>query len=379
MKFTVEKNMFVKALSSVCNVASRKIVGDSKDFLILQNIKIEVKDGCLYLVGTDSDTYIKNNIPVKNSENGVTTVTATLLYDFVKKVEDGAEIECEFLDKDNLLLLKAGKGSFKFLCLDADTYPNFEAQDMTTEFKISTKDFINIIDKTRASVCEEPSRYYLCGLYIHSAEEDGERVFSAVSTDGHRLSLITLKNVDIKENIPGVIIPKKALPEIKKVLSDVKDEDIICSLSKTKIKIESSNTLIISKLIDAEFPDYKRVIPQSNDKVLKSDKKTLLNIIDRVSTFANEAHKGVKFTLTENNLTLEANSPEIGFASEDIKVDFASDTKIEIGFNSRFIIDFINQIESDNILIYFKDNSSAILIKGEEEPNNTFVLMPVRI
>ena len=379
MKFTIEKNTFTKMLSNVCNVASRKVAGDAKDFLILQNVKIEVIDGFLYLVGTDSDTYIKNKVAVKNSENGVTTVTANLLYDFVKKVEDGAEIECEFLDKDNIFLLKTGKGSFKFLCLDASAYPNFEVQDMPIEFKISPKDFINIIDKTRASVCEEVSRYYLCGLFLHTTEEEGEKILSAVSTDGHRLSLVNLRNIEFKENIPGVIIPKKALPEIKKVLTDIKDEEVTCYLSKTKIKIETSDTVIISKLIDGDFPDYKRIIPQSNDKILRSDKKTLLSIIDRVSIFANEIQRGIKFILTENNLTLEANSPERGFASEDIKVDFNSDTKIEIGFNAKFIIDFISQIESDNVLMYFKDSSSAIIIKGEEEPNNTFLLMPVRI
>lgn len=379
MKFTIEKNVFVRLLSNVCNVASKKTVADSNDYVILQNIKIEVKDGFLYLVGTDSDTYIKNKIVLSSGENGVITVPATLLYDFVKKVEDGAEIECEYVENDNVFYLRAGKGNFKFLCLDASLYPNFEIQDTSVEFRMSPKDFVNIIDKTRSSICDDQARYYLCGLFIHITEEDGEKVLSGVSTDGHRLSLINIKNVNINGDFSGVIIPKKTLPEIRNVLIDCKDEEVVFSLSKTKIKIETSNTLMVSKLIDAEFPDYKRVIPQSNDKILRSDKKLLTSILNRVAVFANEAHKGVKFILSNNTLVLESGSPERGSASEEIKVDFDNDTKIEAGFNSKFMIEFFNQIESDVVSIYFKDNSSAIMIKGEEEPNNTFVLMPVRI
>ena len=379
MKFTIEKNIFVKLLSNVCNVAAKKTVADSNDYVILQNIKIEVKDGFLYLVGTDSDTYIKNKIVLNNSENGATTVPAMLLNDFVKRVEDGAEIECEYVESENIFSLKTGKGNFKFLCLDASLYPNFEIQDTSVEFKLAPKDFINIIDKTKSSICDDQARYYLCGLFIHITEENGEKVLSGVSTDGHRLSLINVKNFNVSGDFSGVIIPKKTLKEIRNVLIDCQDEEVSFSLSKTKIKIETSNTLMISKLIDADFPDYKRVIPQANDKILKCDKKLLTNILSRVSVFANEAHKGVKFILSNNTLVLESGSPERGSASEEIKVDFDSDAKIEAGFNSKFMIEFFNQIESDIVCIYFKDNSSAIMIKGEEELDNTFVLMPIRI
>ena len=156
-------------------------------------------------------------------------------------------------------------------------------------------------------------------------------------------------------------------------------DDVDVYLSKTKIKIETKDTIIISKLIDAEFPDYNRVLPKDNNKVLKVDKKLLTNIIDRVSTVASDGHKGIKFTLTENNLVLESSSAENGSAVEDIKVDFPYTESIEIGFNSRFILDIFSQIDSDVVSMHFKDGSSAILIKGEEENNSSFVLMPVRI
>lgn len=378
MKFTIEKDTFTKLLSNVCAVAGKKSSSDPKP-TILQNIRIETKDDTLFLVGTDSDTYIKNNCKANIESDGVITVSAELIYDVVKKMENGSEISCEYSKEENNLNIKSGKCKFCLMCMDAKGYPNFEEQEMLTSFKISAKNFINIIDKTRSSISDDLGRYYLNGLFIQTKTEDETLKLCGVSTDGHRLSIVKTNDYLGKDEISGVIIPKKALPEIKNVLLGALNEDITINLSKTKIKIETDNTIIISKLIDAEFPDYNRVIPQNNDKILKADKKLLTNIINRVSIVANDGHKGVKFILSKNNLLLESSSAENGSASEDIVVDFSYDDGIEIGFNSKFILDIFSQIESDSVNIYFKDNSSAILIKGEEEINDTFVLMPVRI
>lgn len=377
MKFIIEKSIFIKLLSNVCNVASKK---NSDNPLILQNIKIEAKNGTLYLTGTDADTYIKNNTKINIEAEGVTTISAQLIYDIVKKMEDGSEITCQYVKDDNVFLVMSGKSKFKLMCLDAETYPNFEEQDMPIEFKILTQNFINIIDKTRFSISDDPGRYYLNGLFIQTVNEEDGLKFCGVSTDGHRLSVIKVNGFNGKESVSGVIIPKKALPEIKKVLCSTNEEEVTIYLSKTKIKVETNDTIIISKLIDAEFPDYNRVIPTENNKILKVNKKAITSIIDRVSTVVSDSsHRGIKFLLNKNNLLLESSSTENGFASEDMIVDFTSDESIEIGFNYKFILDIFSQIESDNVVMYFKDNSSAILIKGEEENNNIFVLMPVRI
>lgn len=376
MKFKIEKIVFSKLLASVCNVASKK---NPNNPTILQNIKLKTKDNFLYLTGTDSDTYIKDMSKVSVEKEGKTTVQASLIYDIVKKMDDGAEIECDYLDEDKVLVVKSGKSRFRLMCLDADGYPNFEEQEMSTEFKINPKDFANIIDKTRFSISDDSSRYYLNGLFLHTIEEDGERKLVGVSTDGHKLSVVKLNYFNGKDSLSGIIIPKKTLPEIKKILLGTKEEEVTVSLSKTKIKIETEDTTIISKLIDAEFPNYERVIPQENDKDLKIDKKLIFSTIDRISTISNEGHKGIKFLLTKNNLALESNSTDNGTASEDLAVDFNYDEQIEMGFNSRFMLDFFSLVESDKVVISFKDSTSAIIIKGEEEPGNTYILMPIRI
>jgi DNA polymerase-3 subunit beta len=376
MKFTIEKGVFLRILSSVCAVASKK---SSNSLLILQNIKIEARDGFLYLTGTDSDTYIKNQGAALVERGGTTTVSAQLIYDVVKKMEDGAEICCDYQESSQTMSIKSGRSKFKLMCLSANDYPNFEEQQMPLDFKIKLRDLINIVEKTRFSISDDISRYYLNGLFIHTVEENGELRFVAASTDGHRLSVLKLSYFDGKTPIQGAIIPKKALTEIKKIATASTQRDIQVFLSRTKIKFETENTLIISKLIDAEFPDYRRVIPKENNRLLKVNRREIGNMVDRVATITSDSHRGIKFTLCENSLSLEASSSESGSASEEMTVDFSCSEKIEIGFNSRFFLDILNQVESDRVNIFFKDSNSAIVINGENETENTFVLMPIRI
>jgi DNA polymerase-3 subunit beta len=377
MKFRTEKNILIKLLSSVYNVTSKK--GSNSLTVILQNVKIETKNGFLYVTGTDSDTYIKDYAKVNVEKEGATTVSSQLMYDIVKKMEDGAEIECEYVKDDNILVVKSGKSRFKLMCLDVEGYPNFEELEVLIEFKVNPKDIVDIIEKTRFSISDDPSRYYLNGLFLHTVEEDGEIKLAGVSTEGHRLSIVKLNYFDGKYPFKGIIIPKKALFEIKKILSGVQEDRIVISLSKTKIKVETESTIIISKLIDAEFPDYSKVVPKGNDKLLKVDKKNIIGIIDRVSTVVSDGHKGIKVLVTNNHLALESNSAENGSAFEEIDVDFDYPDNIDMGFNSRFMLEFFSQIESENINIYFKDSASAIIVKGDEEKDIIFVLMPIRI
>ncbi|MDR2777225.1 MAG: DNA polymerase III subunit beta [Rickettsiales bacterium] len=376
MKFIVEKNSFLKLLLGVYGVASRKNPGN---LAILQNVRVEALGGLLYLTGTDSDTYIKNHGKATIERDGATTVPAQLLYEIVRKMEDGSEIQCDYSESDRVLNIKSGRSRFKLMCLDAGSYPNFEDQQTQSEFRMKPGDLISMIDRTRFSISDDVSRYYLNGLFIHSVEDGSGRKLVAASTDSHRLSVVELDHYDGNSSLAGVIVPKKALPEIKKIVSMSGREEIQISVSKTKIKFETDDSLIISKLIDAEFPDYRRVIPKENDKLLKVNKREIGGVIDRVSTVTSDSHRGVKFILTRNNLLLEASSNESGFASEEIKVDFDYPDRIEVGFNSKFVLDIFGQIDNEMVNIFFRDSTSAILVEDRNETNNIFVLMPIRI
>jgi DNA polymerase-3 subunit beta len=251
---------------------------------------------------------------------------------------------------------------------------------MTGSFKIMREDFISLIEKTRFAISDDSTRYYLNGMHLHSTKEDEVAKLVGVGTDGHKLSVIKLGYFCGEENLLGIIIPRKTLPEIKKILSLCNDKEIEISFSKTKIKIQTLRSTIISKLIDADFPDYRRVIPSENDKTLVCDKNTLIKSVNRVSSIVSEAHKGIKFIINNReSLLIDASCSKNGSANEEIPSEFDSDEQIEIAFNSKNLLETLGQVESDKVIFSLKDNFHAAIVRGSEEADNTFVLMPVRV
>ncbi|MFC1659469.1 DNA polymerase III subunit beta [Pseudomonadota bacterium] len=372
MKFLVEKEALVKSLGNVHGSVGKK----NATIPILLNVRVEVKSNKLYLTATDLDLAITSTTPVKSGDDGKTTVPAQLFYDIIRKVPDGSEISVE-LEGYSSLAIKYGKSKFKLPCLSADEFPVIEQGKESLEFKLSATTLREIIDKTRFAVSNDETRYYLNGIYLHSKEVENKNKLRGVATDGHRLAMIEYDGGDkFKPVENGIIIPKKTIQEMRKILEDV-GGDVELSISDTKIKIEANDTTMVSKIIDGNFPDYERVIPKDNDKILKVDKKILADAIDRVSTIANDKNRSIKLTIENNLIQLQANTTEGGSADEEVICEYTSD-KIETGFNSRYLLDVLMQVTSDKAILSLKDGSMPVLIKGEKEEKTLFVVMPVR-
>ena len=378
MKFTNEKELLSKALGLTTSTATAK---QNFNIPILQNIKIEVKNNKLSLTGTDLDTSIKSEIEINSLEEGSITVPAQLFFDIVKKASNGSEILVDYIENENIFNLTSGKSTFKLPCLEASGFPVFEDIETKLEFDIEADELKNLIDKSKFAISLDENRYYLNGMFLHLTDnaETGEKDITAATTDGYKLVVIKGQaHNNIASEFNGIIIPKKTLDVIRKVL-DMGTGIAHIAISKTKIKIIFQDTVLVSKLIDAEFPDYKRVIPMENDKILTIEKKFLFNAIDRVGVVVMGGTKGIKLNLSKNNLVIEAENQEGAYAKEELEVDFALEDKIEIGFNAKYFMEILSQVESDLINIYFKDSFTPIIIKGSEEASNTFVLMPVRV
>lgn len=380
MKFTAEKSSLVSCLVGASDIARSISENDSSRY-ILKNIKLEVKNNILTSTGTDADTVIKNRIPVFAENDGEVAILGQLIDDVIKKFDDGAEVVLEYKEEENLLYVNSGKSKFKLNCISSETFPSFEEQNMIGNFTVVREDFINLIDKTRFAASDDAAKYYLNGMYLHTIKEDDTMNLVAVGTDGHKLAVAKLAYFNGEEDLRGIIVPRKTLPEIKKILvSNVGDKEIEVSFSKTKIKIQTSRSTIISKLIDADFPDYRRVIPAENDKTLQCEKIALIKSINRVASIVSEAHKGIKFIINDKNvLVIDASCAKNGSASEEVSVEFDSDAKVEIAFNSKNLLEILSQIESDKVVFTIRDNFCAAIIRGSEETNDTFILMPVRI
>ena len=371
MKFTVEKNNLFKSLSHVQSIVEKK-----NTLPILSNILLEAKNNSLILSATDMDISITDKIDCNIIEEGSTTVSAHTLYDIIRKLQDSSEIEIISND-GKIMSLRSGKSKFSLRCLPRDDFPIIEIDSLENELNMDSQDFLRLINKTRFAVSNEETRYFLNGIYFHKILEKEKSFLSIVATDGHRLAKFDFEIESSSKEIPGVIIPKKTVNEIYKLLVDF-DGSIKINLNSNKIVFYIGESILISKLIDGNFPDYKRVIPKDNNNILKVNRQEFSHAVDRVSTITSDKSPVIKFKLFNNLMNMSSVNSENGTATEDITTDYNGE-EIEIGFNSKYILEMINNLDDSEIILNFKDSSSPVMAQELSNPSLVYVLMPMRV
>ncbi len=371
MKFKIVQSDFFKTLSHLQGIVDKK-----NSLQILSNILIEAKDNKLVLSSTDMDISIVEKINCQVLEDGSTTINSQILYDIVRKIDEMSQIEI-ISNNGKMLTLRADGSRFSLACLPKEDYPIIDQDRTGVNIQINSKIFFKLIDKTKFAISNEETRYFLNGLYFNITNENNKNIVTLVGTDGHRLAKFSHKIEENIDQISGVIIPKKTIYELSKLLSEI-DQDISISISSNKIVFSIGNIIFISKLIDGSFPDYNRVIPKDNSNILKINRETLLSAVDRVSTIANEKSPVIKFKLLQNILNLNTVNNESSTASEDLNISYSGE-EIEIGFNSKYIMDIVNNLEDEEITINLKDNSSPIIALENSNTNLVYVLMPMRV
>jgi DNA polymerase-3 subunit beta len=370
MKATIERATLLKGLGHVHSVVERR-----NTIPILSNVLIEAEEeGGLRLMATDLDLQINETVEADVGEPGATTVPAHTLFDIVRKMPEGSQVE--LIAAEGRMQVNAGRARFTLSTLPRDDFPVIAEGDLPTGFELPAATLRQIIDKTRFAISTEETRYYLNGIYLHVSDET-QPVLKAAATDGHRLARVTVPRPDGAAGMPGVIIPRKCVAELRKLLDEL-DGTVQVSLSESKIRFGLGNAVLTSKLIDGTFPDYTRVIPTANDKLLKLDPRSLEEGVDRVSTIASERTRAVKLSLDRDRVTLSVTSPENGTASEEVSADYGADG-IEIGFNARYLLDILGQIEGDVMEVHLADAAAPTLLRENDKAPALYVLMPMRV
>jgi DNA polymerase-3 subunit beta len=371
MKFSIERAALLGALNHVQSVVERR-----NTIPILSNVLLKADKGTLTLVTTDMDLEINESVAANVSKAGATTVPAHTLHDIVRKLPEGSDVEITLNAEGTQMSVKAGRSQFKLGCLPIADFPAIGTGELPASFSIPAADLRALIDRTKFAMSTEETRYYLNGIYLHEADHDGVKVLRAVATDGHRLARFEMPLPEGAKGMPDVIIPRKAIGELRK-LADEAADSINISLSKTKIQFAFDHVILTSKLIDGTFPDYQRVIPQNNTKFVELDPKAFTRAIDRVSTISDGKSRAVKITLQGKSMTISANSPESGSATEEMEVNGTTD--IEIGFNAKYVLDITSQIEGDGCRLAFADPASPTIIQDNSDPSSLYVIMPLRV
>lgn len=380
MKVKVVKEVLLKSLAHLQSVVERK-----NTIPILANVKISTATHAnqrgIMLYATDMDVALNEFFPAEIYEDGEITVPAHTFFDIVRKLPGETQISMEYSESStsNRLNIITSFCNFTLPVISAEDFPLIDITEVSHKFKINRDEFHRIINKTRFAVSTEETRYYLNGIFLHAVEVSGESYLRSAATDGHRLAQVQTQAPKEASDIPSIIIPRKTVSEIKKLLEeDFSDSEIELEISKSKIKISIANVILISKLIDATYPDYERVIPKGNNFKLDIKVKSFVQAIDRVATIASEKSRAIKFILNENKLVISANNVDTGFAQEELEVSYDGQP-IETGFNAKYLMEVASILEGENASLFFADNSAPTLINDPEDKDAVFVIMPMRI
>jgi DNA polymerase III subunit beta len=369
MKATIERATLLKSLGHVQSVVERR-----NTIPILSNVLIEASADGIKLMATDLDLQIVETIEAAVDTPGATTVSAHTLFDIARKLPEGSQVQ--LTAAEGKMQVVAGRARFNLQTLPREDFPVIAEGELPTRFDLPAETLKQIIDKTRFAISTEETRYYLNGIFLH-VSDDATPVLKAAATDGHRLARVTVARPDGAEGMPDVIIPRKCVGELRKLLDEV-DGSVEVSLSPTKVRFGLGSAILTSKLIDGTFPDYSRVIPTANDKLLKLDPRSFEEGVDRVATIASEKTRAVKMALDRDKITLSVTSPENGTAAEEVPGDYAA-TSFEIGFNARYLLDILGQIDGDLVEVHLADASAPTLIRENDKAPALYVLMPMRV
>ena len=376
MKITVERAILLKALAHVQSVVERR-----NTIPILANVLLAAQDGVLRLTATDMEIALVEEVAgIEVERPGRTTAPAATLYEIVRKLPEGAKVQLDHGGGDAPLALRAGRFHTSLSVLPVEDFPSMTEGKLPHRFALGAGQLRDMVDRTRFAISTEETRYYLNGIYLHVADSDGARVLRAVATDGHRLARMQVEPVpEGASGMPGVIVPRKTVNEVRKLAEETQDE-IAVRLSDTKIRFDIGTVQLTSKLIDGTFPEYERVIPRGNDKVLTVDKQQFAEAVGRVAAISSERSRPVKLSIDRNHLMLSAASPEQGQAQEELDdgaVTYES-SPLEIGFQARYLNDITDQI-TDKVEFRFADGSAPTVVQDAGKPAALYVLMPMRV
>ena len=372
MKFSIERGALLKAVSQAQSVVERR-----NTIPILANVLIEAEGNGVSFRATDLDIEVVDQAPAMVERAGATTVAAVTLHEIVRKLPDGAMVSLTDDGASGRVTVEAGRSHFTLATLPREDFPVMASTEYSANFAAPAPVLRRLFDKSKFAISTEETRYYLNGVYMHVATAEDGQVLRCVATDGHRLARIDADLPAGAETMPGVIVPRKTVGELRKLLDD-DDTEIAVSVSETKVRFATPAITLTSKVIDGTFPDYSRVIPQGNTRRLEVDASEFARAVDRVATVSSERSRAVKLALDEDRLVLSVNAPDAGAAEEELGVAYA-DERLEIGFNAKYLLEIASQVDRENAVFLFNGSGDPTLMREGNDQTAVYVVMPMRV
>ncbi len=372
MKISIERGTLLKAVAQAQSVVERR-----NTIPILANVLIEAEGDTVSFRATDLDIEVVDKAAAQVERAGATTVAAVTLHEIVRKLPDGALVTLAEEGASGRLTVEAGRSNFSLATLPREDFPVMATSEYSSNFSAPAPVLRRLFDKSKFAISTEETRYYLNGVYMHVADGEEGKALRCVATDGHRLARIDAPMPEGAAEMPGVIVPRKTVGELRKLLDD-DDMEIAVSVSETKIRFATPDITLTSKVIDGTFPDYTRVIPQGNTRKMEVDASDFARAVDRVATVSSERSRAVKLQLDEDRLVLSVNAPDSGAAEEELVVAYA-DERLEIGFNAKYLLEIASQVDRENAVFLFNSSGDPTLMREGNDMSAVYVVMPMRV
>lgn len=367
MHIRANRETLMLALTKVGGVVERR-----QTLPILGNFLILANDDCIQITGTDLEAEIRTKSKATVERSGEVTLPARKLIDICRALPDGAELSLKVENERGFLV--AGRSRFTLGTLPASDFPTMEASTGTLTIEFQQQTLKNLLDKTAFAMAHQDVRYYLNGLLL---EVKPDRIVS-VATDGHRLAKVEEKiELGINEE-RQLILPRKTVLELNRLLTNGSEALVQIDISEKLFRATIEDTVLTSKLVDGRYPDYERVVPPSTERVAYIRKEPLRQALLRTSILSNEKYRGVRFSLGEGQLKLQAQNPEKEEAEEELEVVYSQEPTV-FGFNVGYLIDVLNVLDGDEVEMAFKDSESSAILRNKGKEQETFVVMPMRL
>ena len=372
MKFSIERAALLKAVAQAQSVVERR-----NTIPILANVLMEAEGDQVSFRATDLDIEVVDQAPAKVERAGATTVNAVTFHEIVRKLPDGALVTITDDGASGRMSVEAGRSNFSLATLPKEDFPIMASSEYEANFAAPAPVLRRLFDKSKFAISTEETRYYLNGVFMHVADSGGKQVLRCVATDGHRLARIDADLPEGVENMPGVIVPRKTVGELRKLLDD-DEAQIAVSVSETKVRFATPGITLTSKVIDGTFPDYSRVIPAGNTRRMEVDASDFAQAVDRVATVSSERSRAVKLAIDDDRLVLSVNAPDSGAAEEELGVAY-QDERLEIGFNAKYLLEIASQVDRENAVFLFNSSGDPTLMREGNDETAVYVVMPMRV
>jgi len=369
MKFKINSYSFRDGLNKVLSTVDKKNTNQ-----ILTNFLIKVNQNFVEVIGTDDEVSSKIKLNAEIETGGSFCINSKNLYDIIKELPNDI---ITFTKKENILNITCKNIKFSLVNLSTDKFPDIQFNHTENLFKLSSNDVLNFINKTSHCISTDETRTFLNGIFIQTIDS----YLRAVAIDGHRLALINIKEFEgnFESLIDGIIIPKKGILELKKIADSYQDDFLTFSTDESYLYVNSDdNNFLTIRLISRDYPKYQTIIPNKTVERMVVDKDQILQAVKRIRLLSNEKTHGVKFSLTNNLLSVNANHPSLGNAKEDVQVEYSGDD-ISIGFNAKYIIDSLSVFETNEVTFEFNNELSPVVIKSESLSDYLGIIMPLKL